>query len=893
MNVFHKVTRESLRKNRLRTIVTIVGVLLSAAMVCAVTTIVVSFQGFYRDSEVYETGDWYGRVERADQEVRQALEADSRVAHVASAEILGYAASESQNEDKPYIYLLGADATFFDVMPVRAVGRLPEQEGEILVPVHYLSVGNGGASLQIGDTVELALGERMVDGYPLNQSNPLCDDEALQVRETRTYRVVGFYERPDFEDYSAPGYTFLTVPESGGPQNYMLYYKTADAGDMNAVIAAHDLPEDQNWSLLAAEGVFRYDNFGSVFFGLATILIFLIVLGSVSLIYSAFSISVSERTRQFGLLRSVGATRSQLRRSVLYEAAVISVIGIPLGILCGLGGMAVTLHFIGGLFQGVLAAEVPMRFRVSWASVGGSAIIALVTVLISVWIPASRATRVTALEAIRQNQDIRIRGKDVRVSRLTGRLFGLEGILAKKYFRRNRRRYRATIVSLVLSLVLFISASSFCMYLTGTVDETLSVSNYDVLCFLDGEADPQAVFSALSEAKGVQQGAYWKEDRGYLLLEQDQLNETYLRYGEVAAKTFWQACADPAYTDAVAIPVERYYVDETSYRQFLTAQGLDAEQYLDASHPLPLVYNEGNDVLYLQGAEGHYERQVYPYQILKRGTRTAALRQPQAVEGYDYGYTGNVSDSQPDAAPTPAQDFFFNEEGEEISRPTQTVAIELGAMVQELPLGVSTREGGGCILIYPYACAPDDDREISVCFTSSSHAETAESLKEILLERGSYTGSGQVYDVREQESSSRNMVTIVNVFSYGFIVLISLIAVANVFNTISTNVALRRREFAMLRSVGMTRGGMNRMMNYECLLYGFRALAFGLPLSALMTLFIYDTVGSSVSSTFQIPWSAVAVAVCSIFVVVFATMLYAMGRIKRENPIDALKNENT
>lgn len=893
MNVFHKVTRESLRKNRLRTIVTIVGVLLSAAMVCAVTTIVVSFQGFYRDSEVYETGDWYGRVERADQEVRQALEADSRVAHVASAEILGYAASESQNEDKPYIYLLGADATFFDVMPVRAVGRLPEQEGEILVPVHYLSVGNGGASLQIGDTVELALGERMVDGYPLNQSNPLCDDEALQVRETRTYRVVGFYERPDFEDYSAPGYTFLTVPESGGPQNYTLYYKTADAGDMNAVIAAHDLPEDQNWSLLAAEGVFRYDNFGRVFFGLATILIFLIVLGSVSLIYSAFSISVSERTRQFGLLRSVGATRSQLRRSVLYEAAVISVIGIPLGILCGLGGMAVTLHFIGGLFQGVLAAEVPMRFRVSWASVGGSAIIALVTVLISVWIPASRATRVTALEDIRQNQDIRIRGKDVRVSRLTGRLFGLEGILAKKYFRRNRRRYRATIVSLVLSLVLFISASSFCMYLTGTVDETLSVSNYDVLCFLDGEADPQAVFSALSEAKGVQQGAYWKEDRGYLLLEQDQLNETYLRYGEVAAKTFWQAYADPAYTGAVAIPVERYYVDETSYRQFLTAQGLDAGQYLDASHPLPLVYNEGNDVLYLQGAEGHYERQVYTYQILKRGTRTAALRQPQAVEGYDYGYTGNVSDSQPDAAPTPAQDFFFNEEGEEISRPTQTVAIELGAMVQELPLGVSTREGGGCILIYPYACAPDDDREISVCFTSSSHAETAESLKEILLERGSYTGSGQVYDVREQESSSRNMVTIVNVFSYGFIVLISLIAVANVFNTISTNVALRRREFAMLRSVGMTRGGMNRMMNYECLLYGFRALAFGLPLSALMTLFIYDTVGSSVSSTFQIPWSAVAVAVCSIFVVVFATMLYAMGRIKRENPIDALKNENT
>ena len=206
---------------------------------------------------------------------------------------------------------------------------------------------------------------------------------------------------------------------------------------------------------------------------------------------------------------------------------------------------------------------------------------------------------------------------------------------------------------------------------------------------------------------------------------------------------------------------------------------------------------------------------------------------------------------------------------------------------------MSEREGGGCILIYPYASAPDDGSETSVCFTSSSHSETAESLEEILLERGSYTGSGQVIDVRGQESSNRNLVTIINVFSYGFIVLISLIAATNVFNTISTNVALRRREFAMLRSVGMTRGGLNRMMNYECLLYGFRALAFGVPLSGLMTVLIYEAVGQAVSSSFQVPWSAVAVAVCSIFAVVFSTMLYAMGRIKRENPIDALKNENT
>ena len=342
----------------------------------------------------------------------------------------------------------------------------------------------------------------------------------------------------------------------------------------------------------------------------------------------------------------------------------------------------------------------------------------------------------------------------------------------------------------------------------------------------------------------------------------------------------------------MAIPVEQYYVDEHTYGQFLEEQGLDAGQYLNSATPLPLVYNRGSTVIYATGKSGNYERQVYTYQFLKNGVETAALRQPQEVAGYFFSHTENAAEDLPGTV-APARDFFLNEEGEEVSRPTRTAAIHLGPTVQDLPLGVSEREGGGCILIYPYASAPDDGSETSVCFTSSSHGETAESLEEILLERGSYTGSGQVIDVRGQESSNRNLVTIINVFSYGFIVLISLVAATNVFNTISTNVALRRREFAMLRSVGMTRGGLNRMMNYECLLYGFRALAFGVPLSGLMTVLIYEAVGQAVSSSFQVPWSAVAVAVCSIFAVVFSTMLYAMGRIKRENPIDALKNENT
>jgi putative ABC transport system permease protein len=136
------------------------------------------------------------------------------------------------------------------------------------------------------------------------------------------------------------------------------------------------------------------------------------------------------------------------------------------------------------------------------------------------------------------------------------------------------------------------------------------------------------------------------------------------------------------------------------------------------------------------------------------------------------------------------------------------------------------------------------------------------------------------------------VITVVNIFSIGFIVLISLIAAANVFNTISTNIALRRREFAMLKSIGMTQKGFNKMMNFECLLYGLKGLVYGIPVSIGITWLIYQSILNGWETGFFIPWHSIVIAVGSVFAVVFATMLYAMDRIKKDNPIDALKNEN-
>ena len=553
-----------------------------------------------------------------------------------------------------------------------------------------------------------------------------------------------------------------------------------------------------------------------------------------------------------------------------------------------------TLYFIGDMFRSLANGEIPMQMRVSWVSVGAAVGIAIVTVAISVWIPAKRATKVTALEAIRQSKDIRQSGREVRVSKLTWKLFGLEGALAKKYFRRNRRRYRATVVSLVLSLVLFISTNAFCLYLTQSVDRTAGVSNYDVYCNLEG-ADPEALYPELLQAKGVTGGIYFCEAWQTILVTKDQLDSSFLQFARQDNGYFdlAEALQDDSFTDPLAINIWVYYIADESYRDFLTAQGLDPEPYLE--NPVPAVYNQGTGVLYQPTADGGLDRQTYVYQLLADGVDTLVLRAEQSVEGYTYGGTGNwryTAEGEP--VLDQATDYFYGESsGGDLYLPVKTQTIALGQEVTSLPMGIDEPEGAACYLLYPYSAAPEEVRAQTAFYcTSADHRATTQALETIMLEHGAYTGAGQVEDVRESESSQRNLVTIINTFSYGFIVLISLIAVANVFNTMSTNVALRRREFAMLRSVGMTRGGINRMMNYECLLYGLRALAFGLPISGVMTVLIYRMVADTVTDTFQISWGAVAVAVCSIFVVVFATMLYAMNRIKKENPIDALKDEN-
>lgn len=935
MKIFRKITWETMKQNRTRTTVTIIGVILSATLFTAVTVFCGSLMSFLEKTYAYNSGNYHISAEGVDLETVQSCGKDKNTELISAARELGFAEIGSDNPDKPYLYIEAADETFFEEMPVHlTAGRLPERENEILLPEHLLY--NGGVSCQIGDQLTLRTGKRVIRedaGEELGQHNPyMGDEEALADLTEETFTVTGFYERPDFEDYSAPGYTALTrMPDSeitsdpaGNTSDYNIYVlldHPKQVMDSYAEQYFYSAYVGYNSDLLMFAGVFSFGNLSLFFLGMVLFFVGLIFVGSVSLIYSAFSISVSERTKQFGLLASVGATKRQIRRMVWQESLIVSVIGIPVGIVVGIAGIGITLLLLGDRLDSLMASPYRLSLSVSWQTIGLAAVIALFTVLVSALIPSARATRINAIDAIRQSRDVTTRGKDVKAGRVFYRLFGLEGMLGKKYFSRSRKKYRNTVISLAFSVVLFITASTYASYLSDSVSEGTGTGNYD-LAYTGADSGDEIPAEELRSAAGVAGMAWSSSDYREFILTADDTTDSYQQYRkqvEELIRNNPDGVYDPRPVEVggqYAMPANIYYLDDVSYESFVRQQGLDDSVYLQQGDVPAIVVNSGSSTIYTGD-----ERHAYSFDYLTGHLGSVeAAAEAEEIEGYSalvtnwckadtventgdgavvsgtgqdgeeyilcYQYVDDEDSNSPE----------YDENGVIINArniPVSTYAVELGDYVTEKPLGVPESEN--LTLIYPYHMLSEEEKTEypPICyFVAADHDQMVDSVKEILTENG-FLGTDDFFqDLLASEEDTRNLVTIINVFSYGFIILISLISVANVFNAISTNITLRRRDFAMLRSVGMTRKGLMRMLKFECLIYGGRSLAWGLPVGFVLGILLFRITGTIYSRSFQVYWQPYVIAVICVFAVVFVSMRYAMSRIKMENPIEALKEEN-
>lgn len=895
MNIFQKYTIKTLIKNKTRTIVTIIGIILSAAMITAVASLITSVQNYLIQTTIVNNGNWHGAVYSTSKEQVENIKNSSEIDQISITDEIGYSHLDKVNNDsKPYLYIQGMDENFLSMLPVNLKkGNLPKNSSEIILPYHLLRVG--GIEYELGDTVTLKLGTRYQDGKILNQKISLVPEEdggeELKITAEKTYTVVGFYENPSFEPYLAPGYTALTI--SDNVADYATIYLRMNEAEHIYNFTSANFPynnTDFNYDLLRLTGSSNENSYNTVLYSLGTILIIIIMLASIALIYNAFSISISERTKQFGLMKSIGATKRQLKKSVLFEAFTLSLIGVPLGILCGLLGIDITLKLTKNIMMASLnsllnESSVPLTLSVSPVTILIALVVGVVTVLISAYIPVKRAMRVSAIESIRQTNDIKIRANNVKTSKITYRLFGLEGMIAKKYFKRNKKRYRATIISLFLSIVIFVSASSFCSYLQKSAGDVYFNTNYDIRYYNSGDFSEESknkIFNALSSIPEVIDSSFHFTRYFTGEISSDYLSKKYYDYKFNNKEDM----ANPN-RKSIEEQINVVFLTDEEYKEFLSDNHFDVKRYLDVNNPLALAVD-------YKRSFSQKDQKFYTFDMLKEGESQVEVKELITIDGYDLSYTEQNEGGERYFIYEPLEDTSLEVLRLSEEEAFQYRTLHIGDRTNKTPLGVTSAEN--IVLLYPesaYESVIGEKRQSNYgdfYFKTTDHQKAYDAMKKTLDELGYI--SDYLYDEAGELENRRSVVSMVQVFSYGFIVLISFISVANVFNTISTNINLRRREFAMLKSVGMSKRGFYKMMNYECLLYGLKAIFFGIPVSIFVTYLIYRSIQRGLNIAFFLPISSIIISIFSVFLVVFSTMFYAMRKVKKENTIDALKNEN-
>ena len=838
MNIFHKVALQSLRGSRTRTLVTILGVALSTALITAVSAFVVSLQNYMIEGAEVRYGDWHIGFTGADSFFEGEQSRGGAAEYVVSFANIGYAVLEgSENPDKPYLFIAGLGKEAFKSLPIHLIaGRLPENGNELVVSAHIEA--NSGVKINPGDTVTLQVGIRRAGEGMLSQHDIYrAGEETFVTAGERSYTVVGICQKPAFEEYAAPGYTALTLEEAeDGAETRSVFVRLKNPYRLQSYIKSTGRSDyELNDNVLRFLGLSDDTIFNTLLFSAGGILIVLVMLGSVFLIYNAFHISLNERMYQFGILMSVGATEKQLRNSVLFEGVCIGAMGIPPGMMIGILGIRLVLPRVSENFANVMYDSVPLEPKISVAVLAAAAAISMITILLSAYIPARGAAGSSVMECIRQTKEIRIEENDMRISVAARRLYGLEEVLALKNFRRNKRRYRSIVLSLTLSVVLFLSTDAFRTGLRQVVERAAVLTTYDIaLSTPDMEDDDMLALSErLRAATDVsecicQEVAVYTCTFGAKELSESMREELGLRNQEAE------------------FPVQIQFLDDKSWLYMIDSLGLSREKYNVQDGRLLACAKEE-----FAGASMKL---------------TVSFGRDGASEGTERDILIDFIDFVPPDIP------FAPESSEK----------EAYMLRVEAPWSLRER------------LVPDDSdiRVKGMTFCSDDPGRSTARIQEELDGMG-LNGGYMLLNVYKMSDDSRNILFVINLLTSIFIAMLSLIAVANVFNTISTNIRLRRRELAMLRSVGMSDRDFDRMMCFECICYGLRTLMVGLPVSGVFSWLIHRgfIAGGAENINFLFPWGSMGISVMGVFFVIFISMLYAVRRIRRENIIDALRDD--
>ena len=428
--------------------------------------------------------------------------------------------------------------------------------------------------------------------------------------------------------------------------------------------------------------------------------------------------------------------------------------------MVGIGSIELVIPVVAREFGTILHNTVPLTLSVSIPVLIAAALVSLVTILISAHIPARKAANTPVMESIRQTNEVKTESKVVKTSKLAQRVYGLEGTLALKNFKRNKKRYRSIILSLVLSVVLFVSGSAFRTTLERLSERLIMDIDYDIL-FATQEMDISEMFplyDKLKTADGVYESSYQAVFPYSCTVKASDLSDRYREYAGYTAPH-----------ETIFLPMKFQFIEDSEYLRFIEDLGLSAEEYTGQDAKLIAV------------------------------AKQRIIQKDGPTEVFDMFTSPSITF---DAAPI-INDKPMMEEGQNIN-----ITFVDTYPVDPPPNPSSEQNPNVFMVVAPYSLkekfeTADIQVNLGLAFLSKDPSQSVAEMETMIQDAG-ITASYTLYNVYTVVEQFRSLTFVIDVFTYVFVSMISLIAVANVINTISTNIKLRRRELAMLRSVGMS-----------------------------------------------------------------------------------------
>ncbi len=878
MKLLNKLTIKNLKLNKKRTIVTVIGIMLSVALITAVASVYSSAIDSLIGFETYQRGNFHMAFYNVPTEDIEIFKNNREIEDIYLTKNIGFANLEnSQNENKPYAFVKAFTKESFENLSIRLVeGRLPENDNEIVIPTHLKT--NGRIDLNIGEDITLNIGKRVgLDGVELSQNNPFQNSRTNESSEkiidtkAKIYKIVGIIERPasSVEEYSAPGYTFITYAnENDFSGNVDVYAKYTKSGAKNYLkVTANILQVDENaFEKLNSGKNFSNEEFekfaaqmnkakygytaneylilletnpldDSAIGGLGSAVIVvcvIIVFTSVFCIKNSFDISITEKIRQYGMLRSIGATKKQIRKNVFYEATILGLIGIPLGIALGFLASYILIIISNYFMKDMI--NINLHFAFSWVSVIVAVLLGIVTIYLSAIRSARKASKISPIDSIRNSSNIKIKAKKVRSPKIIKKIFGMGGDISYKNLKRNKKKYRTTVISIVVSVAVFIGLYSFMSMAFISIENELALQDYNLSLSIDVNKNEFTKVLETTKLDNIEDFTVYRCDE--VVLNNANYNDEYKKLignTEILIRDEEDKMQEVRYITICTIGKEQY-------EKYISSFGLDYEDIKDKA----ILFDNIKINIYDEekSETNKYQMRAYNY---KKGDKL---------------------------------DIKLSNE--------KTINLEIGYIADKVPFGLKNHEYGAMIILSDEMFDKYVNTErVNIFYQSNDAGKLQDNIDEELRDLDYYLNNTE-----ENAKMMNNLFTLIGIFLYGFIIVISLIGITNIFNTITTNMEFRKQEFAMFKSVGMTKKEFNKMIRLESIFMGVKSLIFGIPIGIVISYLIYRSLGNGSGMNYELPIFAIVASIIVVFLLITLIMKYSMNKINKQNTIETIRNEN-